>query len=1414
MSGARVSFDAQRSPSLTATTTNGHDAVESDGYFATDGSASEDSDDDGTLPLRSGRRRASLSIQIPPSQAKCDMALSALQYLPMPVLVLSSSKTIVLANEAMGRLLGINPSLEHENGEVDGNPLARLVTPEIQSATDVLQGLTLSQLGLDLLQNGNAVFMAWNEFLETIVDDAARVQSSSTQLNTFHGRKVDQETTPTGTTHRRAISAGSAQTRLSSSGSRAEVHDSVVDIIFSTHRDSRTGLPLSTRGDVSSHVQAKMIISVWATEDEQYFTLTFTAASTEPSTPSDAKSTSRTVSRTPTSLGTSRASGLSSNSSSGSSRPKKGSARNGSTPTSNVTSPREMEFPPRGPPAKSSSAHAPTMFSKSNRLKDAILNSMNFPAYAMWKDESFGIPNKAAIKLIYPWIEDGAFDSSEQARDFLSRYVLYTEDFSALIPLEDFPIMRLMRQQQRFDNYRVGLYSAKDGSRLLFDVSGEPISDDKGDFLGGIVIFQDVSTFVTTINKQQQQNERQFEDITNMIPQMIWRTTPQGDHDYYSQRWYDYTGLSVEESEGEGWLNGFHSDDLAVAGPKWAHSLATGDEYLTEYRCRAADGSMRWMLGRAVPMRDEDGKIVKWFGTCTDIHDLVLAREEAKQTRKQLEQVIEHARITLWAIDRERRLVLFEGQPMYDEKPTEDPQIKAHLNGMNIYEIFEEQGRQSETAIYQRPMEDILAGRVKEETIEVQVDKSQRWFRTRLFPLLKQERTGGIEGESYVDGVVGVSMDVTDFRKAAQEVQDRDRENAHLMAQSVAAREASKMKSQFLANMSHEIRTPIAGVIGMSELLLDDDNAGLTKEQRECAENIQRSANGLLTVINDILDFSKVESGRLDIEEVQFDLSVVIRDVNKMLGFAAERKGLNYVADIQELRSWKVMGDPGRLRQVMTNLLTNSIKFTTEGSVTMRVKVQKETAETVEVHFIVEDTGIGIEEEVRQRLFKPFSQADSSTARRFGGTGLGLTISKNLVELMHGQISLESKLGVGTKARFSIPFHKAPYQSPESPIVTMGSIPDRLQSDVSISRTSSADGAPITPTTPGRPHHHRGISGPSAFTAWSDDYSAAELTESERVNTNVLVVEDNPINQQIALKTIKKLGFTARAVWNGQEALDYLQKPSQDQPRPDIVLMDVQMPIMDGYKATSTIRNAAPFVNDRELKGLPIVAMTASAIQGDREKCQKAGMDDYLAKPVKKPNLEKMLVKWAIEGKRKRIELQKQSSKPADQENRPVGPHTTSSFASSHSSTLQTPQEHLSSELDRLEFAHRAAFEKATESAGDLALRHQKNEEKAIALRDELLMESGDDPKIKLGRGLSDQGHQDAEIEAADTDHKLTTENMQKFAATDKGPKLGLKREDTGGNSSLAVTVGEPPPMPPRNGTQGRSPLGHRRSKE
>lgn len=392
-------------------------------------------------------------------------------------------------------------------------------------------------------------------------------------------------------------------------------------------------------------------------------------------------------------------------------------------------------------------------------------------------------------------------------------------------------------------------------------------------------------------------------------------------------------------------------------------------------------------------MRDKSGRIVKWFGSYIDIHDLVEARQEAKKTREQFLNVIKHSKITIWSIDRDHIITFLEGELMWQD---ESPEFKLEAIGKNVFEHFGKHQGKKDWDMFADLIKSILGGKTKEWSAEHQVEGKNRWYRTQFAPIIATKKgDNGRADENYIDGLISISMDVTELRERDEKLQSQERENARLSIAENAAREASKLKSQFLANMSHEIRTPIAGVIGMSDLLLDTH---LDKEQRDFTECIQRSANGLLTVINDVLDLSKVESGRLDIEEIPFSLSAVVQDVCAMLAFAAERKNIHFKSDVHVdiKQDLVVMGDPGRVRQILTNLLTNSIKFTSEGYVKLTVANRKETIDSIEITFTVEDTGIGIEEEVQKRLFKPFSQADSSTARIFGGTGLGLTISKNV----------------------------------------------------------------------------------------------------------------------------------------------------------------------------------------------------------------------------------------------------------------------------------------------------------------------------------------------------------------------------------------------------------------------------------
>ena len=1121
-----------------------------------------------------------------PASFAAQTATSALQYLPVPVLVLSPLKTVILANEAMGKLLCMANSTVKPTGDCGCGPSV---------GWQEIYGQTLSQVGVDLVQKGVPIWVNWEHFLDTLGENSERHTDSG-------------ETTPT--------LRSDTDTPTSSSTvklDRTTVHDVAVDVVLSPERCVYPSK--SNKGNrIGSSVgtSATMIISAWWSNGAKYYTLTFTSSVPVPAAAAP-KPTSRSVANVNRSIDS--PSSVSSSASSGTG--KHSLSQSGSSPSSSLSSPSAFipSFPPNAPAAKSSLSSSASILQKATRLRDAILNTMTLPCYAMWKDQTVGIPNEALMKLC-------AHDTGTNAgEDFVSRFIVWDEQFTRQLDYEEYPIVQLLRTEEASTGRRFGLKNPKNGDPRVFDADCEPLRDtETGEFLGGIVILKDVTDYVDRLESYRNENQTQFEFISNHIPPMVWTTTPEGALDWFSARWYEYTGMSREESLGFGWTAPFHPDDMPATSERWKHSLATGDEYVTEYRCRRRDGVWRWFLGGARPMRDERGKIVRWFGTCTDIHDAVEARESAQRTREQLTQIIETAKLTLCSVDLSGVITMIEGTTRW--KDDDDSRDAQDFVGTCIFDDKDMMLTEERLREYKRPLTRILEGASSDETCEF-VAPNGRSFRHRYRPLVRQIRDGGVAGDMVLDGAIIVSTDISGIRKREDELKTQEKENARLAANELAAKEASRLKSSFLANMSHEIRTPIAGVIGMSELLAD---MNLTQEQAECAENILRSANGLLTVINDILDFSKIESGHLDVEEVQFSLSVVLHDVNKMLSFAAVRKNLTYntLIDPSVSNDLRVLGDPGRLRQILTNILTNSIKFTSEGTVSLAANVRKETSDTAEVEFTIEDTGIGIEEEVRKKLFTPFAQADSSTARRFGGTGLGLTISKNLVDLMQGSISLESNLGVGTKCVFSIPFKKGEYLSNGSPLVNLGAIPDRLQSDMSISM-SSDDRNWLPLDSPVIPHNSRqgSLSGlltsnvsanPQQMVRERDQQPQSEvgLTEEDRKTTHVLVVEDNAVNQQIALKTVRKLGFSVNAVWNGQEAIDYVfGEHTPDRPKPDIILMDVQMPILDGYKATQKIRRQK---ETPKLTSVPIVAMTASAIQGDKEKCMKAGMDDYLAK--------------------------------------------------------------------------------------------------------------------------------------------------------------------------------------------------------
>jgi hypothetical protein len=387
-----------------------------------------------------------------------------------------------------------------------------------------------------------------------------------------------------------------------------------------------------------------------------------------------------------------------------------------------------------------------------------------------------------------------------------------------------------------------------------------------------------------------------------------------------------------------------------------------------------------------------------------------------------------------------------------------------------------------------------------------------------------------------------------DRRNLEHQVVERNRVNAELRDAIERAQEASRLKGQFLANMSHEIRTPMNGIIGFTQLALATE---LTEEQRDYMETVEGSAEALLQLINDILDVSKIEAGRMELDRAPFGIRECVESATRTMFASAQQKGLELSWDVDPGIPELVVGDETRIRQVLLNLVGNAIKFTAGGFVRVSVGMEPAPDRSLIAHFTVRDTGPGIAVEKQQVIFEPFRQADGSTTRRYGGTGLGLAISTGLVDLMGGRIWVESQVGRGSAFHFTAPFNPAEASLPPRPV-------------------SPVNGA-------------------------------------ESVPLSILVAEDNAVSQKLVTALLKERRHSVTIAANGCAVLSLMERRSFD-----LILMDIQMPEMDGLQATAEIRRREGRTGQR----IPIVAMTAHAMAGDRERCLEVGMDGYIAKPM------------------------------------------------------------------------------------------------------------------------------------------------------------------------------------------------------
>ena len=893
-----------------------------------------------------------------------------------------------------------------------------------------------------------------------------------------------------------------------------------------------------------------------------------------------------------------------------------------------------------------------------------ILNTLNEGVYTTDRQGRVTFMNRAAEAMLR-WSEHELLGQGIHAS------VHHSHPDGRPYPVEECPLATVFLS----GGERIGgeeSFVCRDGSHMPIAYSAGPLIQD-GEVIGSLVSFHDISA-----DRRNQARLRLQKAALDAAANMVVITDRDGVIEYVNQAFTATTGYAAEEVLGRStrMLRSGEQDELFYRS-MWS-SIVEGKVWEGELFNRRKNGEIYREQMTLTPLL-EHGEITHFVAIKRDISD------EAKiRTRLRLVET---------AVQNAAQGIVISNADLAGEGPRIE-YVNRGFSELSGYSAEEAVG------LPLRCLESKVSGSLLSDRLHDTI-KQDEGFVTEVLSRRKNGELIQLEwhiapvrtGSDGISHLIAILTDIGQRKKAEEELR-RARDQAL---------EASRMKSEFLSTMSHEIRTPMNGIIGMNDLLLDTQ---LSPEQRDFAQVAKESAQSLLTIINDILDFSKIEAGKMLVEDIEYSPLQVVEGVAELLAGKAREKGLAVMTYIDPIMPEKVIGDPTRIRQVLTNLIGNAIKFTERGEVVIKALLDPASARLC---FEVQDTGIGIAPEAQAKLFQSFTQADSSTTRKYGGTGLGLAISKRLVELMGGEIGLESQFGQGSTFRLSLPL-RVPIGAVERPIMGAFSgirllvVDDQASSreiverycrswsmDVAVAsnaadalvalREARAQSRPfaiamIEMFIPGMDgiamvgklteegflpqlklilltsKQRREVSKLVERTGFSasltrpirqsmlldaiadsigahnhlahDEPIAALPTDEYQValksNRLILLAEDNPTNQKVAQIMLHKMGFVSHVVDNGQAALEAAETLPYA-----LVLMDCQMPVMDGFEATRRLRQREA---ENALPRLPIIALTANAMQGDRDLCLAAGMDDYVSKPINAEQMRLVLTRW------------------------------------------------------------------------------------------------------------------------------------------------------------------------------------------